>query len=89
MPSEDIRGVWGLTEVLDLFDDQGAAEHELHGELIVGLRAHAYGPGTFDRDKATRRLAGLVPDTASSIRGPSPGAPARHRGVEWLTAKAV
>ncbi|MBT2480848.1 plasmid pRiA4b ORF-3 family protein [Streptomyces sp. ISL-94] len=71
VPGEDIGGVWGLAEVLDLLGDPDGAEHELHGELITGLSERGYNPSAFDQDEITRRLARLVPDTVSGTGKPS------------------
>ncbi|MCY0933401.1 plasmid pRiA4b ORF-3 family protein [Streptomyces sp. H34-S4] len=80
VPGEDLGGVWGLAEVLDLLGDADGADHELYGELIADLRAGGYDPAVFDQDEITRRLARLVPDTVSGAGKPSRGGPAGSTG---------
>ncbi|WP_411149571.1 plasmid pRiA4b ORF-3 family protein [Streptomyces sp. A30] len=89
VPGEDIGGVWGLADVLELLDRPDGAEHDVHGELVAGLRAAGYDPAAFDRDEITGRLARLTPDRASGTARQPPGGPAGRGGVRRLTAEDV
>ncbi|MFD9358441.1 plasmid pRiA4b ORF-3 family protein [Streptomyces sp. NPDC060031] len=83
VPAEDIGGVRGLAEVLELLDHPDGAGHDPYGELIADLRAQGYDPAVFDKGEVTARLARLAVGTVSA------GAPAPREGVERLTARDV
>jgi hypothetical protein len=89
VPGEDIGGVWGLADVLELLDRPDGAEDDVHGELVAGLRAAGYDPAAFDRDGISERLARLTPDTASGTARQPAGGPAGRGGVRRLTADDV
>jgi hypothetical protein len=89
VPGEDIGGVWGLADVLELLDRPDGAEHDVHGELVAGLRAAGYDPVAFDRDEINERLARLTPDTTSGTARRSAGDPAGRGGARRLTAEDV
>ncbi|KAB1142509.1 plasmid pRiA4b ORF-3 family protein [Streptomyces luteolifulvus] len=89
VPAEDIGGVWGLAQVLELLQAPDGAGDGPHGELVAELRAAGYDPAAFDRDGITAQLAQLTPVAASRAAKP----PARDRvgrgGVRRLTAEDV
>jgi hypothetical protein len=89
VPGEDIGGVWGLAEVLELLDGPDGAGHDLYGELVAELRAAGYDPAAFDRDGITARLALLTPDTVSGKAKPPAGDRAGRGGVGRLNAEDV
>ncbi|MFC9915408.1 plasmid pRiA4b ORF-3 family protein [Streptomyces sp. NPDC127197] len=89
VPAEDIGGVWGLAEVLELLEAPDKAGHGPHGELVAELRAAGYDPAAFDRDGMTARLAQLTPDMVSGTAKPPARDRTGHCGVRWLTAEDV
>ncbi|WP_405863655.1 plasmid pRiA4b ORF-3 family protein [Streptomyces sp. NBC_00005] len=89
VPGEDIGGVWGLADVLELIECPDGAEHDVHGGLVAGLRAAGYDPAAFDRDEITERLTRLTPDMASGTARQSAGGPAGRGGARRLTAEDV
>ncbi|MDL5198814.1 plasmid pRiA4b ORF-3 family protein [Streptomyces sp. ALI-76-A] len=89
VPAEDIGGVWGLAEVLELLDTPDGAGDGPYGELVAELRATGYDKAAFEREAITARLAQLTPDTVSGHAKPPTGARAGHGGVRRLTAEDV
>ncbi len=89
VPAEDIGGVWGLAEVLELLEAPDGAGGGPYGELVAELRAAGYDPASFDRDGITARLAQLTPDTVTGGTKPPARSHAGHGGVRRLAAEDV
>ncbi|MFJ3977142.1 hypothetical protein [Streptomyces sp. NPDC090021] len=89
VPAEDIGGVWGLAEVLELLKSPDGDGDGPYGELVAELRAAGYDPAAFDRDGITARLARLTPDAVSGTAKPPTGDRGGRGGVRRLTADDV